>query len=224
MPRVQLQNQSIAVAEIFCVARNYADHVAEMGGTRPPQPVFFSKPNTAVAGSGDVIHLDPNWGDAHHEVELALLVTETLPLRFGDPMSHIGGFGVGVDLTLRELQLQLKKAGLPWLKSKGFEQSCPLSVFRRLDDAAILPQLSVELAVNESLRQRGSTSDMLFDCREIVTHLNEFTSLPAGTVILTGTPAGVGRLADRDRVHGRIPGHVEIQFEVRFDLIRKGWR
>jgi len=203
------------IGKVLCIGRNYAEHIRELGNERPEAPVVFIKPSSSVIGDGEAIVIPPWSRECHHEVELALLIGTTgKDIPTDRAMRHIAGYGVGIDLTLRDVQGELKKKGLPWEIAKGFDTACPLSAFI---DASRVPDphsLRIRLAVNGEWRQDGNTSMMILRIPDIISHMSGRFTLEAGDVILTGTPAGVGRIVSGDRLSAEIPGVAALNVTV----------
>ncbi len=208
-------NQEFVIGKILCIGRNYVEHIKELGNETPDAPVIFIKPATAVIGDGESIVIPPFSHDCHYEAELALLIGrdgKNIPVE--QAMGHIAGYGVAIDLTLRDVQTELKKKGLPWEIAKGFDTACPLSSF--VPAAAIKDphNLQIRLSVNGRVRQDGSTSFMIHRLPVIISHMSAIFTLELGDIILTGTPAGVGPIKSGDRVFAEIPGVAAIQVVV----------
>ena len=148
------------IGKVLCIGRNYAEHIRELGNERPEAPVVFIKPSSSVIGDGEAIVIPPWSRECHHEVELALLIGTTgKDIPADRAMRHIAGYGVGIDLTLRDVQGELKKKGLPWEIAKGFDTACPLSAFI---DASRVPDphsLRIRLAVNGEAAGRKHLDD-----------------------------------------------------------------
>jgi acylpyruvate hydrolase len=203
------------IGKILCIGRNYADHIRELGNERPEAPVVFIKPSSSVIGDGEAIVIPPYSRECHHEVELALLIgTAGKDIPMDRAMRHVAGFGVGIDLTLRDVQEELKKKGLPWEIAKGFDTACPLSTFVEASRIPDPHSLRIRLEVNGETRQDGNTSMMIHRIPEIVSHLSGRFTLEAGDVILTGTPAGVRRIVSGDRLSAEIPGVATLNVTV----------
>jgi len=195
------------IGKILCIGRNYSEHIRELGNATPEAPVIFIKPASSVIGDGDAIVIPPNSHDCHHEAELALLIGrkgKDIPVDLA--MEHVAGYGVGIDLTLRDVQSELKKKGLPWEIAKGFDTSCPLSSFVEASRVADPQNLQIRLTVNGGIRQDGNTSMMIHRIPAIISHMSGSFTLDPGDVILTGTPAGVGRIVPGDHLVAEIPG------------------
>jgi len=202
------------IGKILCIGRNYVDHIHELGNERPASPVIFSKPATSVITTGKTVHIPPWSHDCHHEVELAVLIGKTgkdVPTQ--DVPKIIEGYGVAIDLTLRDVQQNLKEKGLPWDIAKGFDTACPLSSFVPPDtiDPADTP---LRLTVNGSVRQNDTTRKMIWSVPELVAYLSTIFTLEPGDVILTGTPSGVSPIRSGDLVLAEIPGVVSMEVTV----------
>ena len=197
--------QEYPIGKILCIGRNYVEHIRELGNETPDAPVIFMKPASSVVGDGETIVIPPYSHDCHHEAELALLIgragKDIPPAR---AMEHIAGFGVAIDLTLRDVQAELKKKGLPWDIAKGFDTACPLSVFVPPDVVGNPHDLQIRLWVNGQIRQDGSTGMMIHSIPSIMSYISAIFTLEPGDVILTGTPAGVGPLKSGDEVIAEI--------------------
>jgi 5-carboxymethyl-2-hydroxymuconate isomerase len=203
--RLQESNRNYRIGKIVCLGRNYAEHIRELGNEPSAEPVIFIKPATSAIRHGEKVTIPPYSQDCHHEVELAVLIGS-----YGRGISPentadmIVGYGVALDMTLRDVQNRLKEKGLPWELAKGFDTSCPLSDFApasRIDDPH---DLAVSLRVNGELRQQGSTSQMIRRIPEIVSYISSIFTLEPGDIILTGTPQGVARVASGDRLCAEI--------------------
>ena len=186
------------VRRIFCVGRNYPEHAREMGASdvRAP-PFFFTKPADAVMPSGSAVPYPSRTSDFHHEIELVVALGAE---------REIYGYAVGNDLTRRDVQLSLKKAGKPWDTAKGFDHSAPVSPIARAANIGHPERGRIWLEVNGKLRQQGDIGDMIWRVPEIVAELATWFELEAGDLIFTGTPAGVGPLKPGDRVRGGVDG------------------
>lgn len=197
------------VSKVVCVGSNYAKHIKEMGSATPDEPVLFIKPETALCDLRQPLSIPAALGDVHHEVELAVLIGATLKQASEEHVAKaIAGYGVALDLTLRDLQASFKKAGQPWERAKGFDNACPLSGFIPVNDYTGDPQNSeLKLVVNEEVRQHGSTSDMIHKIKPLIAYMSQFFTLRAGDVILTGTPEGVGPLRSGDKLEISLAGH-----------------
>jgi fumarylpyruvate hydrolase len=204
------------VRRIFCVGRNYAEHSREMGHNPDQEaPFFFCKPADAVVESGAVIPYPPDTQNLHHEIELVVAIGtggEAVPV--ASALSHVFGYGVGIDLTRRDLQAAAKAAGRPWDLAKGFDLSAPIAPLHRVTAAAHYAQGRIWLAVNGVEKQTGDLADMIWPVADIIAFLSRSVRLWPGDLIMTGTPAGVGPLVPGDRVTGGIAGLGEIVLTI----------
>lgn len=195
------------VRRIFCVGRNYAAHAREMGHDpdREP-PFFFSKPADAVVVDGADIPYPPLTDQLEHEVELVVAIgTAAVDVPVADALGVVWGYGVGLDLTRRDLQAEAKRLGRPWDAAKGFDASAPVGVL--VPAAGVDPtQGTVELTVNGALRQAGDLADQIWSVAETIAELSRAVRLAPGDLLMTGTPDGVGPLVRGDVVEGRIAG------------------
>ncbi|SJZ38143.1 5-carboxymethyl-2-hydroxymuconate isomerase [Trichlorobacter thiogenes] len=195
------------VGKILCIGRNYVDHIKELGNEAPSAPIIFMKPSTAIIGNGEAVVIPAYSSDCHYEAELAVLIgSEGKDIAEADALAHVAGYGVAIDMTLRDVQDNLKKKGLPWEIAKGFDTSCPLSDFVPADKVADPQNLTICLALNGEQRQNGSTGLMINSVARIISYLSGIFTLEEGDVILTGTPAGVGRVQAGDRMEASIAG------------------
>ena len=197
------------VRRIYCIGRNYAEHAKEMGA-RPvsrAQPVFFMKPADAiVAGDGDIPYPSAT-SELHHEVEMVVALQRGgRGLDAAHALEYVFGYGVGLDLTRRDLQVVAKKNGLPWDAAKGFGHSAPVSALRAVAETGHPRHARLSLTVNDALRQQTDIADMIFAVPEIIAELSKLFELKPGDLIFTGTPAGVGPLARGDRFRAELEG------------------
>ncbi len=206
--------QRFPVRRIYCVGRNYAEHVREMGNDpRKDLPFFFSKPPDAVVGSGRVLPFPPQTAELHHEVELVVaLHRRGANVSLSDAAALIFGHAVGIDLTRRDLQAEAKKNGRPWDMAKGFDHSAPIGAL-----AMGIPPASgaISLSIDGEVRQNGNLKDMIWSVAEIIAALSTYVELSPGDLIFTGTPAGVGPIKHGQSVRGSIAGidPIEITFK-----------
>ncbi|MEX1221402.1 MAG: fumarylacetoacetate hydrolase family protein [Idiomarina sp.] len=190
---------ALPATKAICVGRNYQAHAAELNNPVPEQPVLFIKPDTSLRALANNIHRPTQRGSCHYEVELAVLIGQSSsgPIS-GDPMALVAGYGLALDLTLRDLQKQLQQAGKPWERAKAFAGSCLLPSW--IPAAEISDSLQLSLQINGELRQQATTADMIFALPQLLEEASQAFDLRAGDVLLTGTPAGVGALADNDEL------------------------
>lgn len=219
----QLDSPSIAIAgsdlrfpvrRIYCVGRNYADHVREMGNDpKRDLPFFFSKPADAVVGSGRRLPFPMSTTELHHEVELVVALRgRGINIAPSDATELIFGYAVGIDLTRRDLQADAKKSGRPWDMAKGFYHSAPIGA---LEPGIPPPAGAISLTVDGVVRQKGDLKDMIWSTAEVLAALSNYVELAPGDLIFTGTPAGVGPIKRGESLRGMIAGTqpIEISFE-----------
>jgi len=184
----------LPLGKIVCIGRNYAEHARELNNPVPDLPLLFIKPSTAAVHVTRPLDFPRDRGSVHFETELAVLIGRPLTnASAAEAKTAIFGYGLALDLTLRDVQSQLKEKGQPWERAKAFDGSCPLSPFV---PAELLPEDNIHftLDVDGERRQTGDTRDMLHPVLELISHMSsQFTLLP-GDVVLTGTPKGVGPL------------------------------
>lgn len=200
-------DQRFPVHRIYCVGRNYAEHVREMGGDAQREaPVFFTKPADAVVANDAAIPYPPRTANLHHEIELVIAIGRGgRDIRQDRALEHVFGYAVGNDLTRRDLQAASKKAGHPWDTSKGFDYSAPLSAIRPASRGH-LSRGRIWLTVNGQPRQESDLAEMIWTVPEILAELSTLFELAPGDLVFTGTPAGVGALKPGDRIEGGIDG------------------
>jgi fumarylpyruvate hydrolase len=206
--------QRFPVHRIYCVGRNYADHVREMGhDPRHDSPFFFSKPPDAVIGNVRGLAFPPHTAELHHEVELVVALQQRgVDVAVTDAAALIFGYAVGIDLTRRDLQAEAKKSGRPWDMAKGFDHSAPIGPL-----ALGVPPTSgaISLSIDGRVRQNGDLKDMIWSVAEIIAALSTYVEVAPGDLIFTGTPAGVGPIKRGESVRGMIAGiePIEITFK-----------
>ena len=203
------------VRRVFCVGRNYAAHVAEMGGDAREPPFFFTKPADALVVGGADTPYPPATADLHHETELVVAIgTGGADVALATALSHVWGYAVGLDLTRRDLQAAAKAAGKPWDMAKGFDHSAPVG---DLIPAAARPDPSrgrLRLTVNGTERQSADLAAMIWSVPEIVAALSRLVALRPGDLIFTGTPEGVAAIARGDTLVGSIDGVGEVRTRI----------
>jgi len=188
------------VKRIFCIGRNYAEHIKELGNTPDEAFVLFMKPASSVVPLGQSVTLPRGRGSVHHEAELVVALTGGGgDIAEDSALSHISHITLGLDLTLRDLQNELKKKGAPWELSKAFDQAAPLGEWKAYRGQD-LQALEFTCQVNGAPRQHGRTADMLFSVARQIHILSKTWALQDGDIIYTGTPSGVGPLLPGDRV------------------------
>lgn len=213
---VQGSGDRFPVRRIYCIGRNYADHVREMGGdpTREP-PIFFSKPADALVAEGSAVAYPPQTADLHHEVELVVALHRGgANIGAEQALQHVFGYAVGNDLTRRDLQHAARKGGLPWDMAKGFDASAQLGHITPAEKFTQPSAASIWLAVNGEERQRSTLDQMIWSVPDIIASLSQLVTLSAGDLIFTGTPQGVGPLLPGDHVTAGIEGLEPLEFRI----------
>ncbi|OGC84128.1 MAG: hypothetical protein A2W07_05185 [candidate division Zixibacteria bacterium RBG_16_43_9] len=188
-------------ARVFCIGRNYAEHVQELSNTIPEKPVIFIKPATCLVKPGEKIHFPKHGKELHHEVEIIVKIgSEGRVAREEEALSFVSAVTVGLDLTLRDVQADLKKKGLPWEIAKAFDQSAPIGSFVPYNKSIDLNNISFGCKVNGIERQRGNSRDMIFSIPRLLVELSKIWMLRPGDLLFTGTPSGVGPLKVGDSI------------------------
>ncbi|RZU47618.1 2-keto-4-pentenoate hydratase/2-oxohepta-3-ene-1,7-dioic acid hydratase in catechol pathway [Fluviicoccus keumensis] len=189
----------LPVGKAVCVGRNYAAHARELGNAVPDAPILFLKPRTAIVPLSPSFAIPAGRGSCHHETEIAVLIGHTAKgLTVEAVPGVIAGYGLALDLTLRDLQNELKKQGYPWEVAKAFDGACPLSPFLSPEAFGAVETAGLALSVNGAPRQNGLTRDMMTGIYELVAYISHIFTLEPGDVVLTGTPEGVAALASGD--------------------------
>ena len=194
------------VLRVFCVGRNYADHAVEMGHDpdREP-PFFFMKPAVAVVPNGGPLPFPPATNDLHHEVELVVALAQGgADIPVDEALGHVFGYTIGLDMTRRDLQALAKEMGRPWDMGKGFDRSAPMGTIRTADDIGHPDSGAIWLRVNDDLRQQGDLAQQIWKVPETIGYLSTLVELRPGDLIMTGTPAGVGRVMPGDVLEGHV--------------------
>jgi len=211
--------EDFEIRKVFCLGMNYVDHINEMNSEATDEPVFFLKPSTAVIRDKGTIILPLASNDIHYEVELAVLIGKHgKKIQKKQAFEHIAGYGVGIDVTLRDIQLAGREKGYPWTLAKGFDTSAPISRFVPKDLIPNIYHEEISLWVNDELKQHNSPASMVFRIDEIIAYISNFFSLERGDVIFTGTPKGVGKLEDGDLVRATLGKFVTLECPVRREL------
>jgi fumarylpyruvate hydrolase len=210
---------SFPVHRVYCVGRNYEDHAKEMGFTTPEPPFFFLKPADAVVvvpqGQTGHVAYPPLTHNLHHEIELVVAIgTGGKNIAAADAHQHVFGYAVGVDMTRRDLQSEMKKAGRPWCISKAFDESAPIGPITPAAQAGDIGQAELYLQVNGTDRQRSNVSKLIWNIGEIIAHLSAAWTLQPGDLIYTGTPEGVGAVVRGDTMACGISGLGTLSVQV----------
>ena len=202
--------------KIFCIGRNYAEHIEELKNEKPDEPVIFLKPDTAMLRRNRPFYIPPFSNNLHHEVELVLKIEKVgknISPKFAS--RYYCSVGIGIDFTARDLQDKLKAKGLPWEKAKAFDYSAafsdtflPLSDFNKED-------ISFRLDINGETRQIGNSGQMIFPFDELIVHISKYFSLKTNDLIYTGTPSGVGPVKIGDRLQAFIGDQKLMDFMIK---------
>ncbi len=208
------------VRRIYCVGRNYVEHAQEMGFTGREPPFFFMKPTDAVVavrdGETGAIDYPSVTKNFHYEIELVVAIgTGGRNIAAADAPQHIWGYAVGLDMTRRDIQGDMKKQGRPWCIGKGFDQSAPIGPIMPRAQAGELLSGAITLDVNGVRKQTGDLNQLIWSVNEIIEQLSQAWTLQAGDLIMTGTPAGVGPVVSGDLMVGSVEGLGSLQVAVR---------
>ena len=201
-------NQAFPVGRIYCVGRNYAEHAREMGHDpdREP-PFFFMKPPDAVVMSGATISYPTATQDLHHEIEMIVAIGKggkDIPVE--KALDHVFGYGVGLDMTRRDVQGEAKKMGRPWEMGKAFDESAPCTPLKTVAMVGHPAKGAITLMVNGVVKQKGDLSEMIWNVPETIAYLSKMITLRPGDVIMSGTPSGVGPVQRGDTLEGHVDG------------------
>jgi fumarylpyruvate hydrolase len=207
------------VHRIYCVGRNYVDHAQEMGHSGREPPFFFMKPSDAVLvaqpGLSTALPYPSMTLNLHHEIELVVAVGKGgSQITVDKAIEHVFGYAVGLDMTRRDLQNDMKIQGRPWCIGKGFDHSAPIGAITPTAQAGDIAQAEISLAVNGQMRQRSTVSQLIWNISETIAQLSNAWALQPGDLIYTGTPAGVGAVKRGDVLQGSITGLTHIEFQV----------
>ena len=213
------QSAEFPVHRIYCVARNFEDHAREMGQTSREPPFFFMKPADAVlvvsAGQIATLPYPSLTHNLHHEIELVVAIgVGGKDITVEQASSHIFGYAVGLDMTRRDLQNEMKKHGRPWCIGKGFDHSAPIGPITPAQQLPDIDQADISLQVNGSVRQQSQLSQMIWNVPETIAQLSAAWELQPGDLIYTGTPAGVAAVVPGDSLTGSISGLTPISLKV----------
>ena len=201
-------NQAYPVGRIYCVGRNYAEHAREMGHDpdREP-PFFFMKPADAVVQNGATLPYPQMTKDLHHEIEMVVAIGKGADdIQQGKALDHVFGYGVGLDMTRRDLQGEAKKMGRPWEMGKAFDNSAPCTVLKPVAMVGHPAKGAIWLKVNGETKQKGDLAEMIWNVPEMIAYLSRLITLRPGDLIYSGTPAGVGPVKRGDRLEGHVEG------------------
>ena len=202
--------------KIIAVGRNYSEHAKELGNQIPDAPVLFLKPDTAVLKNNKPFYYPSFSNDVHYEVEVLLKISKegkSIAEKFA--YKYYEEIGLGIDFTARDLQSNQKSKGLPWEIAKAFDNSAVVSEFFAIADFEDINSLDFDLFVNDELKQKGNTSEMLNSFDKLISYASQFFTLKKGDSIFNGTPAGVGKINIGDKLKGNLGKHELLNFEIK---------
>ncbi|GAB2931892.1 fumarylacetoacetate hydrolase family protein [Rheinheimera gaetbuli] len=214
---VSVSGQPIAlpVGKVVCIGQNYQDHIAEMQSKTAPDALFFIKPATALCALAPGFTIPLNRGAVHNETELAVLIDKPLKnAGYAQVQDAIWGYSLALDLTLRDVQAQLKQLGRPWEIAKGFDGACPVAGFIEKSQLQHPQQTEFRLTVNGQLRQQGNSANMIRGICQLICEMSQHFTLLPGDIVLTGTPAGVGPLQVGDELELQLAEHLYVNTKV----------
>jgi fumarylpyruvate hydrolase len=214
------QAERFPVHRIYCVGRNYEEHAKEMGFTGREPPFFFLKPNDSLvvvdAGQTGTMAYPSLTHNLHHEVELVVAIGQGgRNIKAADAAQHIYGYAVGLDMTRRDLQNEMKKQGRPWCIGKAFDQSAPIGPITRKAQAGDIHNADISLQVNGTDRQRSTIAKLIWNVAETIEHLSSAWALQPGDLIFTGTPEGVSAVVQGDRLQGNVAGLCSLSIDIK---------
>jgi fumarylpyruvate hydrolase len=223
MPVISLpvagQSERFPVHRVYCVGRNYEEHAKEMGFTGREPPFFFLKPTDSLVvvdvGQTGRMPYPSMTQNLHHEIELVVAIGKGgRNIKAADAVKHIYGYAVGLDMTRRDLQNEMKKQGRPWCIGKAFDQSAPIGPITPAAQAGDVNQAEIRLQVNGSDRQRSNVDKLIWNIAETIEHLSAAWELQAGDLIFTGTPEGVAAVVTGDRLVGQVAGLGSLTIDI----------
>lgn len=214
--KIKNSNKEIAIGKIVCVGRNYVEHIHELGNEISEKPVIFLKTVSSVIYSGETIIYPSYSNDMHHETELVLLIGENIKNADLETAERaIAAYGIGLDMTLRDVQSELKKKGHPWTIAKCFDTSAVLSEFVNKFDHPLTLDEFISLKVNGSIKQQDQLNKMIHKPAEVVQYISSLMALEKGDLIFTGTPKGVGKVESGDKLEAELEGIVNLECTVK---------
>lgn len=207
--------RTFPINRVFCIGRNYAAHAVEMGYDPDKEPPFFFLKSACNVTAGEDFPYPAKTANLHHEVEMVVALGKGgSNISVDAALDHVFGYGIGLDMTRRDLQGEAKKMGRPWEVGKAFEKSAPCSPLRPAAEVGHPTAGEVLLEVNGTPRQQGDLNQMIWKVPEMIAILSEYFELQPGDLIMTGTPAGVGAVSKGDLMHARIAGLGELTVAV----------
>jgi len=205
------------VGRIYCVGRNYAEHAKEMGHdpNREP-PFFFMKAANSIVQNGSEIGYPVASKDVHHEIEMVVAIArggKNIPVE--KALEHVWGYGVGLDMTRRDIQGEAKKMGRPWEMGKSFDESAPVTALKPASQIGHPAKGAIWLKVNGQVKQQGDLSQQIWSVPEQIAYLSNLITLQPGDLIFSGTPAGVGPVVAGDKLEGHVDGVGDLKVSYR---------
>ncbi len=189
--------------KIVCVGRNYVEHIQELQNETPKEPVLFMKPDSAILQKGNPFFIPSFTNDVHHEIELVVRICR-LGKNIGERFAHryYDAITVGIDFTARDVQAELKTKGLPWERAKAFDGSAVLGDFISIDEVTSVTDIDFSLEKNGTKVQLGNSAQMIYGIDKLIAEISKIFTLKIGDYIFTGTPKGVGKVQEGDRLTG----------------------
>ena len=202
--------------KIICIGRNYTDHISELDNEKPEHPIIFMKPDTAILLKNQPFFIPDFSNDVHHEVEILIKISRVgkhIDAKFAH--KYYDEIGLGIDFTARDLQAKLKAKGLPWEKAKAFDGAAVVGDWVNKSELPHIDELQFEMTKNGTVVQQSSSALMLWKVDELIAYVSQFFTLKIGDIIFTGTPAGVGPVAENDVLEGYLEGHQLFSIKVK---------
>ena len=202
--------------KIICIGRNYTDHIEELANERPEDPVVFLKPDTSLVLKNQPFFIPPFSNDVHYEVEILVRINRIgkhIQQKFAH--KYYDEIGLGIDFTARDLQAKLKSKGLPWEKAKAFDGAAVVGDWVNKSELPHVDELQFEMTKNGTIVQQSSSALMLWKVDELIAYVSQFFTLKIGDIIFTGTPAGVGPVAENDVLEGSLEGRQLFSIKVK---------
>lgn len=218
MKTIKIKNSPkiITIGKIVCVGRNYAEHIQELGHQQHEKPVIFLKTTSSVIYDGGEIVCPPYSENMHHETELVLLIGKKVKdADYKTAEEAIAGYGIGLDMTLRDVQTELKRKGDPWTISKCFDTSTVLSEFVEKTDYKLTLEETISLKINGEYRQKDQLNKMLHKPFEVVNYISSLMTLEQGDLIFTGTPKGVSKVVNGDKLIAQLDNILKLECSVK---------
>ncbi len=202
--------------KIICIGRNYVNHAKELNNPIPENPVFFTKPETALVHNNEPFFYPDFSNNIHYEVEIVVRIHK-MGKHIQEKFAHTyyNEIGIGIDFTARDLQEKCKQKGLPWEVAKAFDQSAPISKFINKKNFSDINNIDFSLQKNGTIVQEGNTKDMLFSIDQLIAYISQFITLKTGDLLFTGTPAGVGAIKIGDQLEAYIGEEQMLKVEIK---------